>query len=155
MDCQLLLPFQRIPMRVLLLNLLLLGTVAGHAQTTTLVSVPEKAVVQLQKVLKQTQSVVVLTTKPGKGPLPPETRPELNHILVASANEFLAIANSRPTREAYLQSVDTGLSRLVPLVPALEDRQALAEYYQDLLDIVGIASSEGRLTAFVEGAGAR
>lgn len=138
-------------MRVLLLNLLLLGALTAHAQTATPVSVPEKAVVQLQKVLKQTQAVVVLTTKKTKGPLPPETRPELNYILVASANEFLAIANGRPTRESYLQSVDAGLSRLLPLVPALEDRQALAEYYQDLLDIVGVASSEGRLTAFVEG----
>ena len=29
-------------------------------------------------------------------------------------------------------------------------RQQVAEYYQDLLDIVGLDSSEGRLTAFVE-----
>jgi hypothetical protein len=142
-------------MRVLFLSVLLLGAVTGHAQTTTPVSVPEKAVMQLQKVLKHTQAVVVLTTKPGKGPLPPETRPELNYILVASANEFLAIANGRPTREAYLQSVDAGLSRLGPLMPVMEDRQAVAEYYQDLLDIVGLESSEGRLTAFVEGVGTK
>jgi len=50
-----------------------------------------------------------------------------------------------------LQSLDAGLVRLMPLVPQVEDRQQVAEYYQDLLDIVGLDSSEGRLTAFVEG----
>ena len=50
-----------------------------------------------------------------------------------------------------MRTLELGLTRLVPLVPKVRDREQVAEYFQDLLDIVGLNSSEGRLTAFVEG----
>ena len=104
---------------------------------------------QLANIKKQTQAAVVIGRRAST--LPAEARPMLNTILVQSATDFLAITAQKPTREAYLQSLDAGLVRPMPLVPQVEDRQQVAEYYQDLLDIVGLDSSEGRLTAFVEG----
>ena len=136
-------------MRTLLLSLFTLAILSGHAQHATPVTPPAKAMAQLENIKKQTQATVVIGRRAST--LPAEVRPMLNTILVQSAKDFLAITAQKPTREAYLQSLDAGLVRLMPLVPQVEDRQQVAEYYQDLLDIVGLDSSEGRLTAFVEG----
>ena len=114
----------------------------------TLVTVPPKAVLKLEKLLKSTQTAMAVGRR--QSALPPEARPIVNRILVQSATDFLAITNGQPTKEAYYQSVESGLARILPLVPKLEDRQQVAEYYQDLLDIVGLETSEGRLMAFVD-----
>ena len=138
-------------MKTLLITLLTLGALSANAQEVTPVQVPEKAVAQLEKMRKQTQNVVVVGRKGST--LPPETRPMLNKVLLQSATDFLTITAKKPTKEAYFKSVDTGLSRLMAMVPNQEDRVEVAEFYQDLLDIVGLESSEGRLVAFVEGGG--
>ncbi|HEX8506123.1 MAG TPA: DUF4844 domain-containing protein [Hymenobacter sp.] len=135
-------------MRTFLLGLFTLVALSGHAQTTAL-AVPEKAVSQLEKMLRQTQTEVVVGKKAST--LPAETRPVLNKILVQSTKDFLAITARKPTKEAYFQSLDESLTRLSALVTQAEDREQVAEYFQDLLDIVGLESSEGRLNAFVEG----
>lgn len=135
-------------MRTILLNLFTLVALSGHAQTTAL-AVPEKATAQLEKMLRQTQTEVVVGKKTSA--LPAETRPVLNKILVQSTRDFLAITAHKPTKEAYFQSVDESLTRLSTLVTQVEDREQVAEYFQDLLDIVGLESSEGRLNAFVKG----
>ena len=111
-------------------------------------TVPQKAVAQLEKIRKQTVDEIVIGMR--KSSLPAETRPMLNRILVKSTSEFLAITSRRPTREAYLKCLDDNLSRISPLVPYTKDREQVAEYFQDLMDIVGLESSEGRLAAFVE-----
>ena len=111
-------------------------------------TVPQKAVAQLEKIRKQTVDEIVIGMR--KSSLPAETRPMLNRILVKSTSEFLAITARKPTREAYLKCLDDNLSRISPLVPETKDREQVAEYFQDLMDIVGLESSEGRLTVFVE-----
>ena len=135
-------------MKFLLIGLLTLGTLSCYAQDITPVPLPPKAVVKLEKMLKSTQTVVVVGR--SQSALPAEARPMLNRVLVQSTSDFLAIAHSHPTKEAYFKCVDTGLARILPMVPKVEDRQQVAEYYQDLLDIVGLESSEGRLVSFVE-----
>ncbi|OGX87985.1 DUF4844 domain-containing protein [Hymenobacter glacialis] len=135
-------------MRLLLLSFFTLCALAGQAQTAPF-AVPEKAAAKLEKLLKQTQTEVEVGKRASK--LPAETRPMLNKILVQSTREFLAITAAKPTKDAYLQGLDAGLARLAPLVPNTDDRAQVAEHFQDLLDIVGLKSSEGRLTAFMEG----
>ena len=124
---------------------------ASHAQNVAPVphAVPEKAVVQLKKMLRQTQVEVVIDRR--KSALPAEVPPLLNRVLVQSANDFLAITHGQPTKEAYYKSLKLSLERLESLATKQEDREQVAEYFQDLLDIVGLESSEGRLMAFVEG----
>jgi hypothetical protein len=142
-------------MKKLLLTLFTCTALASHAQDVapTPHVVPEKAMVQLEKMLRQTQVEVVIGRR--KSTLPAEVRPLFNRILVQSANDFLAITHGKPTREAYYKSLEQGLERLKSLTPKQEDREQVAEYFQDLLDIVGLESSEGRLMAFVEGPSAK
>ena len=133
------------------LTALLLGTIAAHAQTP--VPVPVRAVAQLQELVRKTQAEVVVGISSKK--LPAETRPLLNRVLVQAASDFLALAAHQPTREAYYKSLDVGLAKLKPMLPGVKDREQVAEYFQDMLDIVGLDTSEGRLTAFVEGSAPR
>lgn len=135
-------------MRTLLfLMLLSFITVAGFAQTPVLV--PAKAVARLEQLVRKTQAVVVIGNTSSN--LPVEARPKLNRVLVESAAEFLRLASNNPTREGYFQTLDASLARLNSLVTQAKDRQQLAEYFEDVLDIVGLESSEGRLIAFVDG----
>ena len=78
-----------------------------------------------------------------------EARPELNRLLVIAAFDFVQITRNAPGREAYLQALDRGLERLDPLMVTPADRLEVAEFYDDLMEIVGVDSSDGRLAAFV------
>ena len=136
-------------MRILLVSLFFAVALAGHAQSNSAHAVPEKAVLQLENIRRQTEAEVAVGRNTKD--VPAEARPDLNRVLLQSATDFLLITTRKPTKEAYLQSLDEGLAQIGPLAPKATDRQQLAEYYQDLLDIVGLESSEGRLTAFVKG----
>jgi hypothetical protein len=85
------------------------------------------------------------------GAWPAEVRPVLNAVLNQSADDFLAIAESSPTRERYLQAMSAGLARIEPDELDTEDRERVAEQYQNLMDIVGLQSSNGLLNTFVYG----
>lgn len=75
----------------------------------------------------------------------------LNKILVHSTRKLLAITAAKLTKDAYLQSLGAALAHLALLGRNTDDRTQIAKYYQGLLDIVGLESCEGRLTAFMEG----
>ena len=76
----------------------------------------------------------------------PDSQPLPSSI---SADDFLRVTKEQPTKEAYLKCLDNGLARVAPLTTSAVDRQQVAEYFQDLMEIVGLESSEGRLAAFV------
>ena len=78
-----------------------------------------------------------------------EVRPGLNRYLVISADDFLRVAANKPTKEAYLGCLDKGLARVAQLATSPQDRKDVAEYYQELMEIVGLESSDGRRAAFV------
>lgn len=130
--------------------LLVLLCIAAVARAQTPAPVPAKAIARLEQLVRKTQSVVVIGNSNGR--LPVEARPKLNRVLVESSAEFLRLAGNNPTREGYFKTLDASLARLNPLATESEDREQLAEYFQDMLDIVGLESSEGRLTAFVDSA---
>lgn len=120
---------------------------ASHAQTPTAFTLPSRAAVKLEKTLKKTQAEVITDRKPNFVHV--AARPLINRILVQSTTDFLAISSNGPTKEAFLQSLGTSLTNLSPLVKKMEEREDLAVYYQSLLEIVGLESSEGLLSAFV------
>ena len=138
-------------MRISLLLVSLFAAVNSYAQTPA--PVPAKAVARLEQLVRKTQSVVVIGNSNKN--LPAEARPKLNRVLVESAAEFLRQASNSPTREGYFKTLDASLARMETLAIEAEERQQVAEYFQDVLDIIGLESSEGRLTAFVNGATAR
>ncbi|OGX83385.1 hypothetical protein BEN47_03590 [Hymenobacter lapidarius] len=110
---------------------------------------PASAVQQLQafKALPKFEPDEMYT-----GAWPAEVRPVLNSVLNQSADEFLAIATSGPTQERYQQALATGLDKIDGDELDTEDRERVAVQYQNLMDIVGLQSSNGLLNKFMYGA---
>lgn len=135
-------------MRASLLLLLCLTAFAGYAQNGTAIKVPATALEQLEELKELTKTEAV--TGKTKGRLHAETRPDINRWLVVSANDFVQVTRVNPTQEAYLLCIETGLARLAPLAQRVEERQQVAEFFQELMEIVGLKSSGGRLTAFTK-----
>ncbi|OGX83550.1 hypothetical protein BEN49_01985 [Hymenobacter coccineus] len=136
---------------------MLLGPLAGYAQTTTTaapliaIATPAPAATVLPTRTDANRRLVKMkdTIQPLVGELAAfKNRPLVAHILAESTDEFLQIMGGRPTEEAYFQVLDSSLAALTPLTSGTADRAEVAEYYEDLLDIVGITSSGGRLNAF-------
>ena len=134
-------------MRILLCCLFSLSILSGRAQSIAAFSVPKDAVSQLEDVKETTK--LVADTKLGKAKAQAEARPEINRLLVISADDFLRITTAeKPTKEAYLQCLDRNLARLYPLTTNVQDRRQVADFFQELMEIVGLPSSEGRLMTF-------
>lgn len=120
---------------------------SGHAQTIAAFSVPKDAVSKLEDVKELTK--LVADPKSVDDKIQAEARPEINRLLVISADDFLRIITAgKSSKEAYLACLDRELARLAPLTTNAQDRQQVADFFQDLMEIVGVDSSEGRLTAF-------
>lgn len=134
-------------MKMLLTFLLTLGVISGHAQTIDTFSVPIDAISKLEDVKELTKAIA--GSKEAGDKIQAEARPEINRLLVISADDFLRIiTDGKSSKEAYLACLDYELARLAPLTTNAQDRQQVANFFQDLMEIVGVDSSEGRLTAF-------
>jgi hypothetical protein len=114
-------------------------------------TVPRTAISQLEDLMEATKKAAAKSKSAAK--LPAELNPELNRYLVIAADDFVRVTRDVPTREAYLSAIDKGLGRLTPLATTRELRQQVADYYLDLLEIVGLDSSDGKLDTFVAQAG--
>lgn len=124
-----------------------MGILSAHAQSKTAFSVPENAVDQLENVKETTKSIADPKVQSSK--VQAEVRPEINRLLVIAADDFLRITkDGRPTKAAYLRCLDRDLARIYPLMTNVQDRQQVAIFFQELMEIVGLTSSEGRLAAF-------
>jgi hypothetical protein len=68
-----------------------------------------------------------------------------------AADDFIEVAQlDNPTDKEYLDKIRTGLSRF-PNDLDTEDRERVAQYFEELMDIVGLESSGGLLNKFVYG----
>ena len=128
-----------------------LRLLAAHAQTSPPMTVPPTAISHLENLMEATKKAAAKS--PGTKARHAETNPELNRYLVIAADDFLRVTREAPSQEAYLAAIDKGLGRLAALANTRPLRQQVADYYLDLLEIVGLESSEGKLDAFVAQAG--
>jgi preprotein translocase subunit Sss1 len=125
-----------------------MGTMTAHAQS---MEIPKNTVQKLQKYKERTRAAVAIGYRKGK--LQVECQPIVNRLLVLSTDEFIR-ASKKPTRDEYLRCIENGLARLALRTTVTKEREQIAEFYQDLMDIVGLETSEGRLDEFVQAAAA-
>ena len=124
-----------------------MGVRSGHAQSLDVFSVPIDAVSKLEDIKELTK--LVADPQSVNARIQAEARPEINRLLVISADDFLRIIfDGKSSKDAYLTCLDRELARLAPLATNAQDRQQVADFFQDLMEIVGVDSSEGRLMAF-------
>lgn len=130
--------------------ILLMGLWACDQQpeTMTIPSNAEERLLSLQLEEKYVEDMKQLY--PGISD--PSMRPLLSEKVNAAIDDFLTISKKgNPTDATYLDAIHKGLARFEGLALDTEDRERTALYFQQLMDIVGLKSSEGALNTFIYG----
>jgi len=81
-------------------------------------------------------------------------RPILTKLINQAATDFKTVATSpQPTNTAYWAKIKLGLNRFSTLEIGLdtEERERICSYFEELMDIVGLESSNGQLNTFMYG----
>ncbi|MDC8003065.1 DUF4844 domain-containing protein [Aureisphaera galaxeae] len=81
-------------------------------------------------------------------------RPILSQKINEVAKDFQKIANSEtPTEEQYQEAIKIGLERFPELELGFdsEDRERICLYFKEVMDIVGLQSSQGQINRFYYG----
>ncbi len=84
----------------------------------------------------------------------PTLRPALSEKINQAADDFKAVAaGGHATDKDYQEKIRVGLQRFADIYMDLdtEDRERVCLYFQELMDIVGLKSSDGQLNEFVYG----
>lgn len=82
----------------------------------------------------------------------PTLKQPLTEKINLAADDFDAVARSaQASDEAYLKAIGKGLSRFDANELDTEERERVAAYFEELMDIVGLESSEGQLNNFIYG----
>ena len=81
-------------------------------------------------------------------------RPIFTEKINKVATDFKNVAESeKPTDKKYQEKIGIGLSRFADIYMELdtEDRERVCTYFEELMDIVGLESSNGQLNKFMYG----
>jgi len=127
----------------------LLFTACGQGQMKT----PENAMTKFEEFKnkeKFTQDDKLFY--PGIGD--PSLKPILTEKINLAADEFKKLADKgNTTDKEYQNAIKIGLDRFADLYLQLdtEDRERVCSYFEELMDIVGLESSDGHLNNFMYG----
>lgn len=81
----------------------------------------------------------------------PAMKPVLTEKINAAADDFMEVAlGAEPTDRKYQEKIGAGLKRFHAIYLDLdtEDRERVCAYFEELMDIVGLESSDGQLNGF-------
>ncbi|HWJ26916.1 MAG TPA: DUF4844 domain-containing protein [Flavisolibacter sp.] len=83
----------------------------------------------------------------------PVLKPILTQKVNQAAEDFKEVAiKEHPTKQQYLEVMKVGLSRFSTNLPFdTEDRERVCHYFEELMHMVGLESSEGQLNMFLYG----
>jgi Domain of unknown function (DUF4844) len=79
-------------------------------------------------------------------------KPVYTEKINRAAADFKEVALSgNPTDENYQDAIRKGLGRFTGTLPDTEDRERICTYFEELMDIAGVQSSDGLLNDFMYG----
>lgn len=83
----------------------------------------------------------------------PQLQSKLNSLLNVAADDFIKVLNDGPTDKKFQESIVLGLTRFTPYYNDLdtEDRTRVCNYFEELMDDVGLESSGGELNKWMYG----
>lgn len=81
----------------------------------------------------------------------PELKSCLSDKINRAAEDFISVASANPTDELYQNKIRIGLNRFSPEYLNLdtEDRERICRYFEEMMDIIGLESSDGHLNDFM------
>lgn len=134
-------------MRKSIIILLLTLYACGQGQVVT----PQNAMAKFEK-FKAKEKFLADTTTHYPGIRDVKMRPLLSEKINLAADDFKAVAiTSNPTDKMYQEKIRIGLGRFSNIYNDLdtEDRERICSYFEELMDIVGLESSDGLLMDFM------
>jgi hypothetical protein len=77
----------------------------------------------------------------------PNLKSDLTKLINQSAKDFLTIVNNHPTEAKFQNEIGQGLTRFNKFYTQLdsEDEDRICSYFEELMDCVGLQSSNGQL----------
>ncbi|MEN0055850.1 MAG: DUF4844 domain-containing protein [Mucilaginibacter sp.] len=83
----------------------------------------------------------------------PKLKTQLNKFLDEAAADFLTTVNHQPNEKKFEDNIKVGLLRFNILYNELdtEDRERICTYFEELMDCVGLQSSNGQLNMWMYG----
>ena len=79
-------------------------------------------------------------------------RPIFTEKINQVANDFKAVAESKkPTNKKYQEKIEIGILKFVDIYLDTEDKERVCTYFEELMDIVELESSNGQLNEFLYG----
>lgn len=129
--------------------ILLLLTSCGQGEIKT----PENAMKKFEEFINKEKFIQDdKLFYPGIGE--PKLKPIVTEKINRSANDFKELASKgTSTDKEYQNVIKIGLDRFAEIYLDLdtEDRERVCNYYEELMDIVGLESSDGHLNNFMYG----
>jgi len=83
----------------------------------------------------------------------PKLKPKLTELLNQTADDFISTTKNNPSDKKYQDDIRKGLSRFNSFYLDLdtEDREKVCSYFEELMDCVGLQSSDGALNKWLYG----
>ncbi|MFP9097534.1 DUF4844 domain-containing protein [Flavobacterium sp. RHBU_24] len=81
-----------------------------------------------------------------------QIKKQLTERINLAADDFAQVASgNEPTEKAYQEAIGKGLDRFSDIYLNIdtEDRERVCTYFEELMDIVGLESSDGQLSDFM------
>ncbi len=131
--------------------LVLFLTLSACGQNATEMKTPEKATEMFAEFISK-KKFVQENHYPGIAD--EKMRPIFTEKINSVASDFKSLAESEnPTDKKYQEKIKIGLSSFADVYMELdtEDRERVCTYIEELMDIVGLESSNGQLNKFMYG----
>lgn len=119
----------------------------------TLMKTPENAMAEFEA-FKQKKKFVEDLSIFYPGLADPSLRPMLTEKINKAAEGFREVAaGENPSAEKYQEKIGLGLQEFSAIYISLdtEERERICGYFEELMDIVGLESSDGQLNEFLYG----
>lgn len=129
----------------------LLLTLAAWGQNTNGMKTPENANEKFAEFIAKKKFIA---KNHYAGIADEKMRPIFTEKINRAAADFKNVAESEnPTEKKYQEKIRIGLSRFAEVYMELdtEDRERVCTYFEELMDIVGLESSNGQLNRFMYG----
>lgn len=131
--------------------LVLFLTLSAYGQNVTEMKAPENTIEKFAEFIAK-KKFVAENYYPGIAD--EKMRPILTAKINQIASDFISVVESKnPTDKKYQEKIGIGLSQFKDVYLELdtEDRERVCSYIEELMDIVGLESSDGQLNKFMYG----
>ena len=130
-----------------ILSILLLTLFCACNSTDKPMVIPKKAIQNLQGFKNESKFDPETQTLFYPGLSKPELKSNLTVLINKAADDFISTANDNPTEKKFQNDIKHGLERFTPFYLDLdtEDLDRVCSYFENLMDCVGLESSDGQL----------